>query len=59
MLPLVTGALVAEDSLDGISIRGVVGVLQLKTTRTKKRISGHRDLIIAKPVIIIAVFCVY
>ena len=51
--------MVAEDSLDGISIREVVGVLQLKPTRTKKTASGHRDLIIAKPIIIIAVFCVY
>ena len=44
-------SLVAEDSMDGVSVREEVGVLQLKTTRTNKSISGNRDLIIAKPTI--------
>ena len=50
-------SLVAEDS--GEPIGEVVGVLQLKTTSTKKRIIEYIILIIAKLVVIIAAFWIY
>ena len=49
--------MVAEDS--GEPIGEVVGVLQLKTTSTKKRIIEYIILIIAKLVVIIAAFWIY